>query len=99
MPASHRVPFSACAGHFSTQAPHPPHRDFRACVEHCPAQALKGTLWEAGMTRKEIVDAEACYQKQLEIMYERTGIRTDLCGKCFAVCTYTQKYLQSVSKE
>ena len=71
----------------------------RACVEHCPAQALKGTLWEAGMPRKEIVDAEACYQKQLEIMYERTGIRTDLCGKCFAVCTYTQKYLQSLSEE
>ena len=71
----------------------------RACVEKCPAQALKGTLWEAGMPRKEIVDAEACYQKQLEIMYERTGIRTDLCGKCFAVCTYTQEYLQSLSEE
>ena len=22
-----------------------------------------------------------------------TGIETDLCGKCFAVCAYTQKYL------
>ena len=47
-------------------------------------------LWEAGMTRNEIVDVKSCYEKQLEIMYERTGIRTDLCGKCFAVCRYTR---------
>ena len=72
---------------------------WRACVEHCPAQAVKGTLGEAGIPRKGRGDAGGCYEKRLEIMYERTGIRTDLCGKCFAVCTYTQKYLQSVSKE
>ncbi len=65
-----------------------------ACVSLCPAGALKGTLWKAGLEREAIVDVEKCYQKQLEIMYERTGIKTDLCGKCFAVCTYTQKYLQ-----
>lgn len=28
-------------------------------------------------------------------MYEKTGIDTDLCGKCFAVCAYTQKYVKS----
>lgn len=64
------------------------------CVEKCPAQALKGTLWEAGMHREEIVDVRKCYKKQTEIMYKETGIRTDLCGKCFAVCTYTRKYLK-----
>ena len=42
------------------------------------------------MIRNEIVDVKSCYEKQLEIMYERTGIRTDLCGKCFAVCRYTR---------
>ncbi|MCI8561203.1 MAG: epoxyqueuosine reductase [Dorea sp.] len=64
------------------------------CVEKCPAQALKGTLWEAGMPREKLVDVEKCYKKQEEIMYQATGIKTDLCGKCFAVCTYTQRYLR-----
>lgn len=47
------------------------------------------------MPREEIVDVEACYKKQKEIMYVSTGIDTDLCGKCFAVCAYTQRYLRS----
>lgn len=64
------------------------------CVEKCPAQALKGTLWEAGMQREKLVDVKKCFKKQVEIMYEETGIKEDLCGKCFAVCAYTQKYLQ-----
>lgn len=62
-----------------------------ACVDACPAQALKGTLWEAGMAREKLVDVEKCYAKQLEIMERQTGIRTDLCGKCFAVCPYARK--------
>lgn len=65
------------------------------CVKKCPAQALKGTLWNAGMQREEIIDIEKCYKKQVEIMSEKTGIETDLCGKCFAVCTYTKKYLNN----
>lgn len=65
------------------------------CVRKCPAQALKGALWEAGMEREKIVDVRKCYKKQVDIMYRETGIETDLCGRCFAVCTYTQKYLQS----
>lgn len=64
------------------------------CVQNCPAGALKGTLWSAGMEREEIVDVNRCYQKQKEIMYARTRIDTDLCGKCFAVCAYTQNYLK-----
>ncbi len=31
---------------------------------------------------------------QLERMKNATGIETDLCGLCFAVCPYTQKYLK-----
>lgn len=63
------------------------------CIRQCPAQALKGTLWKAGTPREEMVDVDQCYKKQVEIMSEKTGIKTDLCGKCFAVCAYTQKYL------
>jgi len=63
------------------------------CVKACPAQALKGTLWNTGVHRDEIVDAKTCYKKQVEIMVEKTGIEADLCGKCFAVCRYTMKYI------
>ena len=64
----------------------------RVCVEHCPARALKGTLWNTGVQREDIVNVEECYKKQNEIMYEHTGIEKDLCGKCFAMCVYTQKH-------
>ncbi len=68
------------------------------CVDQCPAQALKGNLWKAGMQREQIVDVEKCYKKQVEIMVERTGIEADLCGKCFAVCRYTRRYLHNISQ-
>ena len=64
------------------------------CVDACPAKALKNTLWHVGVWRDEIVDKEKCHDKQLEIMKESTGIDQDLCGKCFAVCAYTQGYLR-----
>lgn len=64
------------------------------CVKNCPAQALKDSLWTVGMPREKIMDIEKCYKKQVEVMSKNTGIKTDLCGKCFAVCSYTKKYLQ-----
>ena len=64
------------------------------CVKNCPGQALKGTFWKVGIPREKILDIEKCYKTQVEIMSKSTGIETDLCGKCFAVCTYTKRYLQ-----
>ena len=55
---------------------------------------LTNTLWRSGMPREDIVSVSACYKKQREIMRKSTGIDTDLCGKCFAVCTYTKQYLK-----
>ena len=49
------------------------------------------------MQREKIVDIEKCYKKQIEIMSRNTGIETDLCGKCFAVCAYTQRYLKDAA--
>ena len=66
----------------------------QSCVEGCPAQALRGSLWTPGLPREEIVDVESCYRKQLEIMLAHTSIETDLCGKCFALCPYTKKDLE-----
>ena len=65
------------------------------CVKCCPAEALSGTLWEEGMERGKLFDEQKCYQKQVQIMTEQTGIKEDLCGKCFAVCAFTQKYIGS----
>ena len=67
------------------------------CVRKCPAQALKNALWKTGTPREEIADLAACRKKQLEIMTEQTGIETELCGRCFAVCAYTEKYLRNGS--
>lgn len=63
------------------------------CVDACPAQALTGTLWKKKTKREQIIDVQKCYRKQKEIMFAGTGIDKDLCGKCFAVCAYTNRYL------
>lgn len=63
------------------------------CVKACPAQALNGVLWCVEMDRDQIFRAEVCRKKQSELMKQRTGIETDLCGKCFVVCPYTRRYL------
>lgn len=65
----------------------------RCCVDACPAHALKGTLWTSETPREDMFAHQICYEKQIEIMSENTGIETDLCGKCFAVCAYTQRYI------
>lgn len=64
------------------------------CVDMCPAQALSGALWKAGMPRETLFKKEICKKVQTERMQKATGIETDLCGMCFAVCPYTQKYLK-----
>lgn len=65
------------------------------CVSACPAHALTGTLWEAGMPREEFLSQEICYQTQKKLMLARTELNTDLCGKCFVVCPYTRRYLRA----
>lgn len=68
------------------------------CVRHCPARALKGRLWQVGDRREALVDVDLCIQKQREIMRRAVGLDIDLCGKCFAVCAYTQNYLQNAAQ-
>lgn len=63
------------------------------CVEACPGGALKGTLWKAGMDRQEIIDIQVCLETQPRVMKAATGVEADICGKCYAVCPYTQRYL------
>ena len=65
----------------------------RICADRCPARALTGKLWQAGMAREELFQREICQQTQEDRMERATGIRADLCGMCFAVCPYTRRYL------
>lgn len=64
------------------------------CVRSCPAKALTGALWNTSTRREELFHKEACRETQIRRMKEATGIETDLCGLCFAVCPFTQRYLQ-----
>lgn len=70
-----------------------------ACRKSCPAQAVKGVLWNTTVPREQIVDVKACKKKQIELMKARTGIESDLCGKCFVVCPYTRKYIKKKTQE
>jgi len=62
------------------------------CVEACPANALKGAAWFAGIQREEILDAAACdrWKKENYFQYHQGHN----CGICSAVCPYGQKILK-----
>lgn len=77
----------------------PPLRSLPNLCKQCPAGALKGTLWQLGTPRSEIVDVEKCYRKQVEILTAQISRQEDLCRKCFAVCSYTQRYLRQTDEE
>ena len=62
------------------------------CVDRCPAHAIKGTLWEPGMTRDQILDAYACDDIHTGYMKNLTGLEE--CGLCLAACPYTQRRLK-----
>lgn len=64
------------------------------CVDHCPAKALTGALWTPKTERETLFHKEDCKKMQIQRMKQATGIETDLCGLCFAVCPYTKKYLK-----
>ena len=63
------------------------------CVEACPAGALKGRAWVAGMPRAEILDVAACDRWKKENYYQYHNGHN--CGICSAVCPYSLKVLNS----
>ena len=70
--------------------------DCMACTEACPGHAVSGKLWHKNMDRDEFFDSIACRQKARELSAEKIHKEITLCGKCFEVCPYTKKYLDSV---
>ena len=70
------------------------------CVKLCPANALTGKLWEPGLEKGALADDKICLgyakeRKEKDPYYANIG----MCGKCYAVCTYTQAYHNRVKKE
>lgn len=65
----------------------------RKCVEACPAKALTGVAWSVEVDRDSMLNKEACVEKQIELTRKNTEYEKEfLCGKCFAVCPFTQRY-------
>lgn len=70
----------------------------RQCVQHCPAQAVVGANWEAGVTREHLYQAAACFKMAREFA-AHTGIKATICGVCINVCPWTQRYLARELKD
>ncbi|SHE63973.1 4Fe-4S double cluster binding domain-containing protein [Caldanaerobius fijiensis DSM 17918] len=56
------------------------------CVESCPAGALYGGHWVAGMPRDMLVDPMAC-SEYMNKHFKHIG-RGSVCGICIKVCSY-----------
>lgn len=54
------------------------------CVDACPAHAIKGAEWHAGIERGELFDAEAC-NGYMRGHFMKIG-RGAVCGICMKVC-------------
>ena len=65
----------------------------RRCVDACPAGAVKGRVWTAGIPRDQIYDAAACRKKASELARAQ-GIDVTICGICILACPWTQRYLR-----
>jgi len=61
------------------------------CIEACPAGALKGSAWAAGMPRETLLDVTACDHWKKENYYQYHNGHN--CGICSAVCPYGLKIL------
>lgn len=62
------------------------------CVEACPAGAVSGNNWSAGLKRELFFDAFACRDCASRLGAKAGSDRT-VCGICIAVCPHTQRYV------
>ena len=67
--------------------------DCTECTLACPAGAVSGRLWEAGMKRESFFDADACRKTARERAMKGFGVDITKCGKCIEVCPYTRRRL------
>jgi len=83
-----------------TKAPLPPGKPVeksfcgkcRACIDVCPARALKGGVWSPGIDRAEILNVPVCDSYKKEHFFAFQGGHN--CGICTSACPYGQKLLK-----
>lgn len=86
-----------------TNAPLPPAQPMeksfcgqcQACIEACPAGALKGGVWSPGIERAEILDALVCDEYKKEHFFAFQGGHN--CGICTSACPFGHKLLKAGS--
>lgn len=66
--------------------------DCRRCVDACPAKAIAGNHWSAGVPRESLCNVFVCCDA-VKGMAGRQGIDATICGICINACPWTQKYL------
>jgi len=71
----------------------------RLCVEACPAGAIRGREWRAGMGREELLDAHACQREAKRLLKERVGADEAVCGICVAICLLRQRVGTNIEKD
>jgi epoxyqueuosine reductase QueG len=65
------------------------------CVDACPAHALTGVNWEAGMPREALFDAFTCRDMARNLSQKLIGEPLSICGLCITACPWTQRYLKN----
>lgn len=65
------------------------------CTKACPAGAITGRNWSVDKERDEFFSASLCRKTARERAMQSFGIEITQCGKCIAVCPYTQNYLNA----
>jgi epoxyqueuosine reductase len=63
------------------------------CVNACPANAITGKNWQAGMPRDAIFNALACREMARGLSRRLIGESVSICGLCIVACPWTKKYL------
>jgi epoxyqueuosine reductase len=64
------------------------------CFEACPAHAITGESWQAGMPREDLYDAFKCRDTAEALSLKGFGIKYAICGLCIVACPWTKKYLE-----
>jgi len=64
------------------------------CIDLCPAHAITGRDWEAGVPREFLLDAFSCRDTAGRLTLQNFGMKVLICGRCIVACPWTKKYLE-----